>query len=290
MPIVGNPITVEIPRPRLRTRGALLPSLRPLPSPLRTGDQSQDGWWRNGVQWMPWGCDGPRLESNDWCAPVDRSATTPRDCDTYREQPAFTIWDSIKLNALGRGEEQGMFDRLSWTVNDLVSYALGLELMTGAASGGDGLSDVDVFLGTASDAKGALGALEQYLADTMKGALGLIHVTPRGLVALVTNGSVSWNGAEYISPGGHTVIADAGYRDSIMNPEVRPSADETWMFSSGDVFYKMDPEARLVGDGAGIVDISHDTIVQLAERQAILVFDPCPVASVLAYLGDNPVS
>lgn len=299
MAIVNNPVLVELPAPRTRTVGTLLSAMRPLPAPLSTGGASQDEFWRNGVTWMEWDCRGPRVEDANFCIPADHSAVDlgdSSDCPSYFEQPAFTVWDAIRWTTLRRGEEEEIVSRLVHSVNDLVGYALAQELMTGSASGGDGVTSTGVFLGEATDPRGALAALEQHLADTLKGDLGLIHVTPRGLTYLVTNGSVRFNGTEFVSPTGHTVVADAGYNNDVMTFNasgtlVHADASETWMYATSDVFYRLDT-SRVIGglDDSSTLDLTHNLRTVYVDRQAILVFNTCATAAVLATLDDIPVS
>lgn len=289
MAFTGYEVPITLPPLRRVRYSSLLGSIQELVvQPLRNGPNgftdTNTRRWQFGVKFVPRDCKPLRTLGAD-CAPVNKIVDLYEDVTT---QPAFTLYDGLQCSILSNNPAE-MAQQLTNNLDVLASAIFANELVSGLASGGNSLSSTAaVPLGGLNSLpiSAALNFLEDELGVRLQGAVGMIHVTPGVLGALVRNGSVRIEGDSYTSPSGHTVVGDAGYVTpgiGMLPPVGQPLAvdGQEWMYASGPVLYKQSPIDEL-GEDIEQMDWARNTLLKLQEKYGILVFEPCPVIAVLA--------
>jgi len=120
--------------------------------------------------------------------------------------------------------------------------------------------------------------MEERLALGLRNSQGFIHLAPSALAWAVTNGTINLRGDRYYSPGGHIVIADAGYQVSETTASV--------VYASGPVWWKMTNRQGVARSVDEIFDWDaadrKNLQVVIEELYGLLVFDPATVWSTSA--------
>lgn len=143
---------------------------------------------------------------------------------------------------------------------------IGLAAATGTVEGGalnPSLADA-VASGAEADAAAALGTLEDLIATNLSGQQAWVHVAPSDLVALVAAQAVYRDLSGWVTPGGHRVVASAGYTDLAGTL----TATAEWFAGFGT------PELM------STIDRADNTYMAVMEAPALAVFDPCFNVSV----------
>ena len=122
--------------------------------------------------------------------------------------------------------------------------------------------------------KNAIAGLLSASGDCGGGAL-TIHAPLVALPALMDLGLVSFDGDKY-SVGGHLLIVD-DYPNEPPTGGAAADADEAWLYVTGPVEFQLGERI----DVAHFTGHTNESIV-LAERLAIVRFDPCCVFAILA--------
>lgn len=303
MPIQGLEKVIQFPGPQRRPYGLLLD----VATQLTDAQLSQDGINRvgAGVTFVPWGCDPLRRGNvdcdTDWLLskadeqgeetsePYEDGKPAEPYPDTDSQRP-FKIVDSLKCNAFSMIPEE-MDDRLRVRMRELVSASFAAELITGAASGGNSLSAaaqvVNAPFSAFPDLLGPAAALERFLADTLNGAWGIIHM-PVELIAAAKYADWIYHDGEYLRTcTGHYVVADAGYDGASGPPEENGGAGpgEYWVYATGPVYYHL-TDTMLLGDNPNqTFDIEFNLRRRIAEAVGLVTFDACSVGATLVSLA-----
>lgn len=258
MAVTGFGPVIQLPTPALRDVGLLLDNI---PRP------GIDSRWPLGVKFQPFDFTALLFNDSD-CAPTNLPGTN-RTFPTVVEQPAFSIWDAVKCSTLWMTPQE-LEDNVRYRWPNLISYAFAQELLTSNASGGHSLQDDDVDLGASASVQVALAEAEEFLALNLKNSVGLVHMSPSLLAYAVANNHVFRRGNTYYTPGGHIVIADAGYQVAETTTSV--------MYVTGPVFYAM-TDVESLGAPYSNLDRTHNDYRALQMAYGILLFDPALVRS-----------
>jgi hypothetical protein len=139
-------------------------------------------------------------------------------------------------------------------------------------------------LGTTGDQFLAMAAIEGWLAQTLKGAQGVIHVPPSAFSQL--GGDLIFDGTSYMTTTGHVVVPDAGYEQGSSPYNVGR------IYGSGNVAVGYDTP-RPLGNESESIDFRRNIETARAVMEGIVVFDPCTVAyadySLSAGGGGGPI-
>lgn len=244
-----------------------LPELRPwgLFTQVATNITDQLGTrFPAGVQFQPLDVGNSlvlaEIDSN-LCA-VEDQVTDLRDWPDTITQSGFQIYDTVTCSALWKTPEEIAQDiARRWPL--LISYALAAQFLAGA----DGYSLADATGLTAqSTVVAAIAELEEKLAIELGNIQGTIHMAPSVLAYAVTNGTVNLRNNILYSPGGHQVIADAGYQAS--------ETTTSTIYATGPVYYGLTERTPRPRFGFQGVDFAHDIINWFEDVYGVLLFDP----------------
>lgn len=199
--------------------------------------------------------------------------------------------ESCSAMGTREGRAQRALDRLEL----VTSYAVAKEFWTGerataASIAGNeklaGAGSTDLHSGGAVSPVAALGFLEQFLADTLLGAPGVIHCTVRTLAHFQNGGNLRVEGDLILTARGTRVIADAGYPGT--SPAGAAAATDTaWAYASARPTVLLSAPS-LIPDGgeAEAVDNTLNTIRYEAERGFLTLLE-CAVAGVRVTLATS---
>ena len=194
-----------------------------------------------------------------------------RACKAYVTQTGFNLLDQVsdQANVFGGTAEDDLRADISRRWPLVVSEAIAREFLTGTAGSTHNLTaDAGAAVATPATVHGGIAELEEEMALGLGNTLGMIHMTPSALVYAVTNGSVNYNNGRYYSPGGHLVVADAGYQVA--------ETTTTAMFGTGAVLWSMGPrDSRLdtLSDGMDW-GTKKNTLLWVEQAMAIFWYDP----------------
>lgn len=155
------------------------------------------------------------------------------------------------------------------------SGALARELHDGAATGNPSLqseaTDITPLVSPCID--GAIAGLLT-AADDCGGGEVIIHVPLVALAPLIKYNLLSYEDGKYML-GGHTVSVDGYYN---LGPGGAAAADdEAWIYATGPVEYRLGDEVEFTQ----FTDRLNENVL-IAERLAVLRFDPCCVNAIKA--------
>lgn len=305
MSIQGLEKVIQTQGPVARPYGLLLDVANQL-----TGTQmSENGVNRvgAGVTYVPWGCE-PLRRGNvacdaDWLLQqVEDSESQEIVEDEVAGKPAlsypdvevqrpFKIVDSLMCNALSMLPDE-MDDRVRSRMRELVSAMFAQELVAGTASGGMSLADsaavfVEEFT-TFPDLVGVGGAVERFLADTLHGAKGVVHLPVDLLAAAKYADWVYHDGTGLKTCSGHDVVADAGHTGKVAPEGEDPvGPGEFYIYATGPIWYHL-TDTMLLGDNPNeTFDIEVNLRRRIAEAVGLVAFDPCSVGAIKVSFGSN---
>lgn len=191
--------------------------------------------WAGGWAFQPEGCDlGGHLSiecegSTAEVVPADGAAGTEGD-------PVW-IWAADRCTTLQRSRDNE--GRARRALAAIESFELAEELWDGTITTADGLAN-RILAGPAADSDtltssgvtpvAALGCITQGLAETLRGAPGMVHVTPQLLQHLVGDNIVTRQGNLWTTAMGHVVVADAGYSGD--GPDGVAAGATQWMYGT----------------------------------------------------------
>lgn len=301
------PVRIAAPVPQVQlTTGRLLDVINEIQfEGVTNGDADVDLRWLQGITWRPEPTHALYGSDVDVCTRIDYTAT-PRLCDPWITQTAFSVYDAFKAASLEFTPEEAQAI-IEGRVTRKVSAAFAKELLDGAISGDRSLSNqahppfLRAFASAATPIWYCLSVLEDDLARTLRGQAGMIHMPP-GLLAQAVESYelIRGDDGQYRTPLGHQVVADAGYVDAIAPGGNAASAASTeWVYASGPVLYRRSA-VRMVDGGnigstmttyTGREDLrsadyvgfrTHDDMTRYADVFGIFQFDPAPVSACLA--------
>lgn len=272
-----------------RQRATLMTSAAPLPPEL-IEDPGVPMRWVGGLQFQSIGCDPLERATVYICGASEERIRNP--LGEIVQFDSFVVYDGKTAGTICSDIERIDDDPII-RFPAFVSAQLADELMAGGARLGDEGSDPDPNINPTLQSSAiyvgggpyrpndALALLEQAIADTLFGAQGTLHITPRGLstINFLDQGFASDAGVWYTSQD-NLVIADAGYVGPA--PDLAgtdPVEADEWWYSSGPVFWAM-TEPRELGEPFEQVDPFHNTIEVIYQAYAMVLFDPCAVVAV----------
>jgi hypothetical protein len=184
-------------------------------------------------------------------SPTAKVSQRPPDAETF-EPVGITV--TVDCSTLG-GDPQKFAEQGLDVVRE---YTLGVELSLGLTTANPALADATPLAGAGTGYAPALAILEQYMAESLQGRLGFVHVTPGDLVMLTAAQVVYRDGMGWRTPGGHVVVSSPGYEFT------------GTLHATGEVY------AETAGAGTlNAVDRNVNTRYVTAEELGIVVFDPC---------------
>ena len=256
------------PTPELRPRGLFLDTVPSIPWVNRYGF---------GVTFQPMDLADLSLIVMPTTTPCATEADQPaaRECKAAVVQTAFNVIDSITGPSREWTQEELVADiERRWPL--LISEAFAREMLAGTGGSDHNLTADGVGATTPATVREGIAELEEQMALGLGNTLGFIHLTPSALVYAVTNGTVSYNNGRYYSPGGHLVVADAGYQVT--------ETTTTTMFATGLVRWAAGPrEARMdtVSDSL-VMGTVKNQLMWTEQAYGIIVFDPATVYKTVA--------
>lgn len=286
-------VDIDLPRFTPRVRGTLLESALEIPDsafgPARPGDsdlpaRERDRWRMFGVTWLPDGAPNVRTVEAGCSVIYDKSARELPDVVTQR---SFGMYDALTCSTLGP-EVDYLLRRVVANLDIHASAEMAGVLESGDA-GTIGLVGNTTYPPTRPQGNSALSLtraffeLEQFLALTLDGALGVIHIP----AAMLSYAPVIWRGDHFETRAGHTVIADAGMTGGqTPNGGAAPGANTRWIYATGPVWWKLSPVMPQLGEGDAQVHRTSNTNRPLAERWGLVAFDPNILAAALVNLNE----
>lgn len=295
-------VDIDLPRLVERSRGTLLTSAPEIPDEafglpyLSTTDpdaadpeaerrrREADRWQMFGVTWLPDGAPNVRTIEADCEVVYDKTA---RDLPDVVTQRPFGLYDALQCLTLGP-EVQFLLERVVHNLDVHASAAIAAQLETASLSGigliGNATyTPVRPNANAASSVARSFYALEEYLATVLDGALGVIHIP----AAMLSFAPVFWRGDHFETLTGHLVIADSGFTGTATpTGGAGPGADSRWIYATGPVWWKVSPVRPALGPGDAQVRRGTNLNRPLAERFALVAFDPNILAAARVSLDE----
>lgn len=261
-----------------------------------------DPHWQLGVQFQPDPCD-PALITLSQCPVVtgfgkDASSTgiPARGAQPFTLYADTTcspvgLWDTAEARATStfiKGEARAL-ERAFWTGvadtpdGDLVYPHLAADTEVFDSTGMVSLQDVATIVVTGVDIVEGLGALEGALADCY-GGVGAIHAPREALAHFAANYVIRPVGQQLQTFGGIPVAFGAGYDGTGPDGSAAP-AGMTWIYATGAISLRRNPEIKITSDRIAGLDRSVNTLQLFAERTYVLGWDCCLLAALVSLGG-----
>lgn len=193
----------------------------------------------NGWAFLPEGCGNSGKEGVD-CAGTTPAMDTGIDTPDVVEGMPVWIYAEDRCSSIGFAARdwQGRARRQLTAVE---SFELADELWSGTVSAAatpdlenrwlnQDAATSDTLTTTGVTPAAALGCVSQGLAAYLRGPVGMIHVTPQMLQALVADSLVTRQGNLWVSAMGHIIVADAGYDGS--GPGAVAAGATQWIYGT----------------------------------------------------------
>lgn len=215
-------IPIPAPLNQIPTTGLVALAVTPTDLPER---------WEQGFAFEPESCDPALIVALEVCGPTEDKQPPTR--------PAFVAYDPALLiggdSCSTLGSPDGRLERARRQLGSTTSEGVERLFWTGEAAG-DGPDVVRQSLtdGTAVTV-GEVGGqgpvatvslLDQALASCLHGVVGMVHIPPVLLPAWTSADAIWRSGDRWLTPGGHTVVAGAGYTGGGPRPVVDPDPFE----------------------------------------------------------------
>lgn len=258
----GLEAVVEIPL-KPRRRGLLTQAATQVPSGAR---------WKAGLVVYPWGSDGFSSGAVNYC---DYDAEAPigpfePDDDLDLVFDPFEIFATEECSARNVSITD-LNGRLSerWTVMVSEQIAAHLNGLLAARS--------TVVQAGVLNAHEAIANAEEWLANTLHGGEGMIHMSPAAL-SIIAEEVLVFEDGEWWTPSGHRVVADAGHTGDAPTGESSDPGTE-WIYATGQVLYAVDRNES--PDAAGeYLDRSNNLITARIVGQSVVAFDPSSAGAI----------
>lgn len=132
-----------------------------------------------------------------------------------------------------------------------------------------------------------LATLEDWLATSLDGPLGTLHMSPGTLAATAGAGLVRLDGARWVTPIGTPVVADAGYASS--QGLTVGSTQHGAVVATGPLRVRLGPiELPDPERPAEWIDVATNTVTVMATRAATVEWDPGLPPDTTAPPPDTP--
>lgn len=237
------------------------------------------------IQWQDRWALGVKFQTTDFadlsyegipsggpCVDINTSIT-PRDFTDVEEQGAFSVLDAVTCSSIGKTPEE-LNENLANHWATTISEAVAREAVLGVGGSTHHFSTDATDAGTPASVREGVAELEERLALAISNTRGMIHMAPTALVYAVTNGTVNRRGDTYYTPGGHLVVADAGYQAS--------ETSTTVMYGTGPVWFALGDRASRAGFDWEFNDWTHNDLLALEQAFGIILYDPDVVFKVTA--------
>jgi hypothetical protein len=256
-----------------------VPTLRPIG--LFTSVANRIGWqdrYGLGVRFQTTDLTDLTFEgvpSGGPCNDVNTNITA-RDFTDVEEQNSFSVIDAVTCSSLWKTYEQ-----LNANVDEhfahMISEALAREAMygTGGSVHNFATDAVATDPATASTVLGAIAELEENLATAIGNTQGAIHMAPSALSYAIVNGTVNRRGDSLYSPGGHLVIADAGY-------QTVEAGTTSVIYATGPVAFATGGQASRAQFDWEFNDWTTNQLLALHAEFGIILYDPNHVFKITA--------
>jgi hypothetical protein len=260
MAATGYEVDTVLALPHIRSYGTLVTEAYRLDTVAEGADRVGLGIVTNNPN-----CDGIQTGASD----CDQQAVYPGSPSgglTVWRQPAFSLWASLECSALS-GVQDLLRAIIGWRIDALGSAAIASELITGAASGGDGLTDAGAApSGSAGAGIGmAVARIESGLAARMGNGVGMVHMAVEYLGRAANDGAVILTGDGLRTRAGHVVVADGGYPTGTIwgsGPVGVSASSLNWLNG---------PMRHMAPAGAS----NRNIMKQLAAQYVVIAFNPC---------------
>ena len=285
----GLNVMTAAPRPGIRQWATAMTTYAALVGPEFEPDARGVARWKNGVKFLPFGCERTIGAVFDPCVARETAFTDVTDdvevlfelflaevavkCSTIAADPAALYAYAEQHSEIARSSHlAAQVERSAYTTTN-----------PSLASEAQDLGNLDQSL------IGALIAVENGLADILDGGAGMIHMPAGILAALQADGGLRYDAdGRPFTATGHLIVADGGTLG------VSPAtggvvAGEIWMYGSGPVFAKMDDPIRIVDDPSEGIFLAHNDWMLQVQQHGIAIFEPCSVVAALIDAGDNNI-
>ncbi len=220
--------------------------------------------------------EGALLEWNGWGIQIGEECSTINALDGTIE--AMELRAEARLNA--QSSYLGEFTFWTGLVGGTQFDALAPAYNNIALTNHDAMTDLTPVDGEAGVVE-AVGLIEEYLSDTLRGMRGVIHVAPQLIPYLAFYGVVQREGFGLgVTLGDHIVIAGSGYQgtgdDNVAVPDNR-----TWMYATSMVRVGMS-EIFTVSDYTREQNTAH----AVSRRSVLAEWDEVAHAGVYVCLTD----
>lgn len=285
-------MTTPVPLP------GILPT-RPQVSLLTVAARLQEAEWNRGVRHRQAGC--PNFHVRGHCQTGAKEE--PEDSSLATFYPFF-VYVPVQCDSLTEGQAAELAAEATQQEDAVTPYAASRELWTGSANAGayenPSLQSPEpgepfdpsrlVLAGAATNPVNLIGALLAAYADETGGGGAVLHVPLRIVPALTQNGTIRQDGSVYrvgdalVSPGpGYPWGAgDFGPRTALSPGGLAALATQVFIYVTGPVEHAEGPITVSPDPELRWRDRRTNLWYALAERQAILRFDPCTVFAGLA--------
>lgn len=257
----------QLPVPDLRTIGLFEQTAYRVPWVNR---------YAQGVTFQPYDLTGLTLDDlpSDLCA-TEGDLAAARECVAWVTQTGFLLLDQFTGQSREEDEES-MRANIDTRWDLLLSEAFAREFLAGAGGSNHNLTAdaEDITGGGLSTVRAAIAELEEVMArgtatsEPLGNTLGMFHMSPSALGYAVTNGTVNKLGTVYYSPGGHRVVADAGYQVT--------ETTTTDVYATGPVYWALDErDSRMDGlSDAMSWSSKKNTLLWVEQAMGIIVYAP----------------
>lgn len=226
------------------TRGLELNQPSGWPAGIMSRARPLPAGWETGIEFRAGGCPAPVVAGQ--CATFNDTPTAA----TVAAFSAFTIRQSTICSTLSGDLGTTARDRLAQTTE----FALGAELATGTATGNAALSDATDVAASASTVTDALSCLLAAAATTASGVPVTLHANMQAAAHLV---------------GTDLLTGTASLVDRVIVSPGYPVTDgRLWI--TGPVWW-----AATAPQDLEAIDWRRNSQEEWAQREAIVVFDPC---------------
>lgn len=227
--------------------------------------------WLAGVTFVPHGVGtSVRISTEDPCVQLVNSFSAAQgfgDPVTFRP---FRIDNAITCSDLGGFTQSQLETWILEETRSLESWDLAREVWGLGGPSPSLRSTADVVTTGDVTPVGALAAVVSGLSRRLKGARGMVHVSPDMLIRLDANGVIYTRNGRLETLTGHVVVADDGYDGS------GPSGlalGESWIYGSGPVYARMSPPDAPGEWWESFNEVHNDFVAQVS-RYGIFVFEP----------------
>jgi hypothetical protein len=260
--------------------------------------------WQQGVTWTDW-CGGAATTYADECIAVTGTGgeappaqpIEPTAGGEDRGATAFTVYAAFDCSLIGLPD----VDQAAEALERSEAFQVSRAFWTGQAGGqatvwphlaADTVLDdpqgirlqtaADTVVTATDDAAVVIGRLDAALAEQY-GGLGVVHVPVAGLATLKARNLVRKDDEDgsLRTPGGHRIVAAAGYSGTGPDGAVPPSGS-VWLYATGALFgYRSDVAVR---DFPGTFDRATNTVRKQASRTYLFGWE-CVHLAALMTLG-----